>query len=179
MSITGKINIDFQILKTYDPKTLLIADSSDWKHIEDKTSLLQITLPGAKTPTQLFFDKGKINIVNSSILGITPKACDVSELRELPDGIYTIKVIGSPDYFNKERLYLRTERLQLEVDKLYLALGIDFDPELKPLRDRLFNIQAMINAAEASIRHGDVSKTSLYFNEAKKLVEDYTDCIDC
>ena len=179
MPTIGKINVDFQVLKTYDPKTLLIADTSEWNHIEDQPSIIQITLPGAKKPAELPYDKGKVNILNSSIIGITPKACSVSDLRELPDGIYTIKVIGSPDSFFKERLYLRTERLQLEVDKLYLALGIDFEPEKKEFRDRLFNIDAMLKAAEASVRLGDVSKTSLYFNEAKKLLEDYVDCIDC
>lgn len=175
----GKINIDFQVLKTYDPKTLLIADSSDWKHIVDKTSLVHITMPGGRVARELFWEKQKVNIFNSSILGITPKACDISELRELPDGIYTIKVIGSPDTYFKERNYLRTERLQLDLDKLYMELGVDFDPDKKALRDRLNNINIMIKAAESSMRHGDISKTSSYFREAQKLIKDYIECDEC
>lgn len=179
MSNIGKINVDFQVLKTYDPKTLLIADTSDWKHIEDKTSVIRITMPGGIKPAEKFFDKRKINIFNSSILGITPKACTVDELRELPDGIYTIELVGSPDTFKKERYYLRTERMQLEVDKFYVSLGIDFESTKKELRALLYDIDLMIKAAEASIRLGDVSKASSYFKEAKKLLSNYRDCIDC
>lgn len=176
---TGKINIDFQVLKTYDPRTLLIADASDWKHIEDKTSIVQITLPGYKKPKELFWEKQKVNIFNSSILGLTDKACSYSELRELPDGIYTIKVIGSPDYFNKERKYLRTERLQLDVDKLYVELGIDFKDSDQLLRQTVYNIDLMIKAAESSIRRGDVAKASWYYHEAKRLYEDFSECTEC
>ena len=179
MSVTGKINVDFQVLKTYDPKTLLIADTSDWKHIEGKTSVIEITMPGARIARQLFFDKGKVNVFNSSILGITPKACSVAELKELPDGIYTIKVKGSPDTFNKERQYLRTERLQLQVDKIYLTLGVDFESDKADLREAVYKIDLMIKAAESSIRLGDVGKASKFFDEAKKLLRDFTECRDC
>lgn len=179
MPKAGKINIDFQVLKTYDPKTLLIADTSDWKHIEDKTSLVEITMPGGRVARQLFWDKKKVNIFNSSILGITPKACTVAELKELPDGIYTIKVIGSPDTFFKERSYLRTERLQLKVDRLYLTLGLDFDSEKASLREGVYKIDLMLKAADSAMRLGEISKASSYYKEAQKLLNDFTGCADC
>jgi len=179
MSEIGKINIDFQILKTHDPKVILIADTSDWKHIADKTSVLEITMPGGGVPRELIWNKHKINIVNSSTLGITPKACDATQLVELPDGVYTIAVKGEPNYFCKERFYLRTERLELEVGKLYLSLGVDFDKNLEKqkLRDDLLKIDSMIKAANFATMLGELDKTAMYFKEAQKRLKSF--CKSC
>lgn len=175
-SITGKINIDFQVLKTNDPKVLLIADTSDWKHIEDKTSVINIIMPGGKIASEKYFKKRSVNIFNSSILGFTPKACSVDELKDLPDGIYTIELLGSPSTFNKKRYYLKTDRLQLEVDSLYVSLGITLDASNKGKRDLLYNVDLLIKAAEASTRLGDISKASMYFSEAREMLDYYKNC---
>ena len=40
------INIKFQILKNNDPKNLVVFDLSEWAHIYDKPSIIEILLPG-------------------------------------------------------------------------------------------------------------------------------------
>lgn len=172
----GKIHIDFQVLKTHDPKVLLLADTSDWKHIIDTTSVIEITMPGGTIARNLYWDKQKINIFNSSILGITPKACKQEDLRDLPDGIYKILLKGSPDSFNKERYYLRTERLQLEVDKYYVSLGMDYKDEGCTKRDKVYKIDFMIAAAEAATRMTDLSRAGKYYQEAQRLLENLSKC---
>jgi len=175
----GKINIDFQVLRTYDPKVILIADTSQWKHIIDAPSVIEITLPGSSVPYNFVFDKEKINILNSSIIGITCKACSQNDLIDLPDGIYKIKVKGSPDTFFRERYYLRTDKIQLEIDKLYASVGIDFDPSKQEFRDLLLEIDMMIKASESSIRLGDINKASMYFKCARTSLMNFNECKDC
>lgn len=179
MSLSGKINVDFQILRTSDPKVLLVADTSDWKHIEDKVSVVKVTLPGSTSPVYKNFKKHNVNIFNSSILGVTPKACTAEDLKDLPDGIYTIEVVGSPNTFNKKRYYLRTEKLQLKLDMQYAALGLDLTHKNSDSRENLLDIDLMIRAAEAALRVGDISKASTYYKEAKSIFDSYVNCENC
>ena len=59
-----KINIDFQIYDSQDPKVFIVLDTSEWAHIERKPSIIEIILPGESKPVTHYYTKNAVNILN-------------------------------------------------------------------------------------------------------------------
>lgn len=165
------VKIKFQVLRTDDPKELLIADTSRWSFIYDKPSIIEITLPGYSNPIVHYFEKDKINNFTSASLGINCGAECEEDLVDLPDGIYYIVVKGSPDTFKAERYYLRTEKLQLSLDLMFIKLGLDINNEESSFVDALLNAKMLIEASHSATRLGNIKKAYEYYKEAKRLVD--------
>ncbi len=162
------INIDFGINSNLN--TLIVTDFSDWKHIDQKPSIIEITLPGAISFITKYFDKYKVNRFNSLDLEVNcQSSCDDTELVGLPDGIYTITVKGSPDTFRREYKYLKTDSFQLELDKVYLENfrqphRIEF---IKKYEDILY----FLRGAQAYIRIDNPILAGEMFQKAIELTE--------
>lgn len=165
------IVVDFEILPTSDPKKLKISDDSTWAHIADKPAIIEITLPNEKMVTHYLSPKNNVLVFNSSNLYLSE-----STDKALPDGIYKITVKGSPDTFQKTRSYIRTVKLQLDIDKLYLKDGLDTREEIIKLASK---IDFLIKAADAAMRQDQKQKAVKFYKEAKKLYDDYERCKDC
>lgn len=172
----GKIKIDFDVVDTNDPFKLLVADSSYWQLIEGKPSIIEITTPGASEPVVNTFEKKTINIFNSINLGLSCPTCDDITLNELPDGIYTITVKASPDNFNKERCYLRTTKLRLEIDKIYIKASLLDKVTSADLIEKLNWINLLLRAAEANLRYGNLRETQQIMFEIQAIVEKVKRC---
>lgn len=174
----AKPQIDFQILDTYDPRVLLVADSSDWAFIESKPSIIEIIIPGRKAPVVTYFDKKTVNIFNSLTLAVNCiSGCSPLEFVDLPDGIYNIKLKGSPStLYCKERYYLRDINLRLRADVLYLDLDIyGNDNVIKSLQ----NVELFLKAANAQARYNNPNQAIALYDKAKEIVEDLENCSDC
>lgn len=175
----NKIRVDFQVLRTYDPKMLLLADTSEWSHIFDTPAIVEVTLPGASNPTVEYWEQGKINVLTSKHLGITCGAGCEDELVELPDGIYNIKLKGSPDKFNKERYYMRTEKLRLSLDKVYISFGLNLERANYQSVEKLWNAKLLIEACESHTRQGEIGMAADLYKQAKKIVDGHLECENC
>ena len=112
----AKIDIDFSIHSS--PFYLKVVDLSVWGLIESKTAIVEIVLPGYEGPEVKFFDKHKLNVFNSNLLGTSCDGC--KELTTLPDGIYKITVKGSPSKYSKSLYFLKTDLFDMEVDKILI-----------------------------------------------------------
>lgn len=165
------IEIDFEVLKTGNPRTLLICDTSTWAHIENSTSIIEICLPTGKTITH-YFSKNNNNIYNSSNLYLSA----IEERKYLPDGLYRITVKGSPDSFNKTVNHIRTEKLQLDIDTLYISQGSTYSEIPEDVKDVYNSINFMIKASESAVRLNESKKAISYYNEAKTIYENYKKC---
>jgi len=174
MGLLDKIQIDFQLLDTRDPKTLVVMDSSVWGFIEDKPAIIEITLPGSQNKRTYNFVKSKNNVFNSSNLLISK----VGEYKDLADGVYKITVKGSPDTNCKHRDFLKTDKVRLLIGELYLE---DFyscknvkDDKLRILR----KIHLDLNTAEILTTKGDIKKASLILSDVYSRVREYIRCRD-
>lgn len=175
----ASINVDFVVVPSGDPKYILVVDTSEWAHIINKTSIIEITMPGKKTYATQYFDKGKVNIFNSQNLGYTCSDSK-SNLIDLPDGIYKITVKGSPDSFNRTRYYLRTELTELELGKLFINNGLKYSEIDKEFFEELyFGAELNLKAAKIFVAEGDIQRANYHLNEAQTIIEKYKDCKDC
>lgn len=180
MPKVGKINIDFQVINSNDPKILMIADFSDWAHVINEPAVISITMPGAANAIQYNFVKKNINGFNSNTLGISCETnCGDPDYLDLPDGIYEICLEASPNTFKKQRYYLKLDSTRLELDKQLVKLGFTYSINNKEYIEHLQTIDFLLTVASAATRLGDIPKAAEHFNEALKLLEKYKDCKNC
>ena len=169
------IHIDFII--TSNPYYLSVTDTSNWTLIENKPSIIEITLPGSSSPETRYFDQYAVNNYNSNDLNITcPTECD-QERVTLPDGIYKVKLIGSPSNFCKQYYYLKTDMFDMEIDKLYIKYVNRRDR--KSVMDQIADVELLIRGAEANIKYENINMASELFNKASEIVDKLLNCPDC
>lgn len=167
------IQIDFSIHSS--PYYLKVVDLSVWGLIESKPAIIEITLPGYAEPVTKYFDKNKLNVFNSNLVGIN---CDGQEgLTTLPDGIYKIVVTGSPEKYTKEYFYLKTDLFDMEVDKIFINNFDDLDKQA--FEDKLTKIEFLKRGAEANLRYDRIDIAGALFEKAQEMVEDLRDCATC
>lgn len=170
-----KTKIDFQVVDTRDPHYLYIADTSDWGFAESKPAIIEITSPGFKKSITHYFDKGSFSRYNSYLLGLNCGDCGTAEM-VLPDGIYNIKVIGSPSTYFKERKYLKTTNLQAELDKILVNKITSCNTVDKEVVAKLTEVDFLIRAAEAHMRYGNDFEAQELFLRAQKLLKKARRC---
>ena len=171
-----KVRIDFQILETQDAKRILVSDFSDWLHLDKEPSSIEVTVPN-KEPVVLPFKKHAINGLHSANLGLgcTPEGY----LKDLPDGIYKIRVLGCPDRFQQTRYYLQNDIAQSKLDKLFTMVDYDSKNVDKEKRDQLLTIDYLLRTAEAATRQGKLSLAEEFFESALEQINYYLECDNC
>jgi tRNA G10 N-methylase Trm11 len=176
MALSDTINIDFQVITAGDPKLLIVADTSTWGLIETEPSIIEITPPNKTTEVVHYFSKGKNNVFNSSNLLISSQG----QYNDLADGVYEIVVKGSPSTeYCKSRHYLKTDKTQLQLDKMYINLAFERGDDAKRSRRTILEMESMIKAAEALVRNGEPTKGMSIFVEAARQLENFAECEDC
>ena len=176
----GKIDINFTVIPDYDPRTLIVGDLSVWRGAENLPATICITPPGSKKPINTVFQKHRLNIFNSTNLGLScVKECEEQTYEDLPDGVWTLVLKSGYEGLEKVIYYLKTDRFQLELDKIYVRAGMDFDKNKKQFREDLQDLHFLVNSAHAQIRVGDHAKAFRDFQEAQVILSKYIDCKNC
>lgn len=176
----GKIQLNFQVVDTGDPKLLLVQDFSKWRVIENMPSYIEITLPGSKSPITVPFEKYAVNGFNSLSLGTSCHVDCEENLIPLPDGIYCLTIKGGQDgMYEFSRYYLKKDKLQTDLDKAWVRLGIDYDLKDENFRNRLLYIEGYLRAASAATRLGKIPEAQDYFRLAEKEIRSYVECKNC
>ena len=169
----ASIQIDFSIHS--NPYYLKVVDLSVWGLIKDKPSIINILLPGYESPVVKYYDKNKLNVFNSSMLGVNTEGQE--GLTTLSDGIYKITVTGSPETYTKEHYYLKTDLHDMEVDKIFVDRVEEIDKEA--FNKKMTRIEFLKRSAEAFLRYDNIEKAGMLFEEAQDMVEDILQCSTC
>ena len=174
------IKIDFNVIETNNHKTLLVADNSNWSVIEGEPSIIEITLPGMRNPVVNYFDKKSINNFNSVNLNLNcvDNSCDELEWTDLPDGVYTICVKGSPSKYQETKHYFRTNKARERLDLMIINSNIGCEENKVDFRD-IMDIEMLIKSAEANTRFGDINSASRDYQLAVKMLDKQSKCKDC
>lgn len=169
------INIEFQVLSSL--YWLNIYDLSSWGNIDELPSIVEITLPGTEEPLTTYYQKYKVNAFNSNTLQINCNGnCDEETKAHLADGLYHIKVIGSPSKYFKEAYFLKDDVFQLNLDKLYLEYCDKLDENGL---NNLTEIEFLRNSAHSAVRLGLYKKAMTQFSAAQKKLDRVKVCITC
>jgi len=145
--------LDFVVVDTHNTLTLGIADTSFYpSNFAVTNPTLEITPPSFMKAT-VAYTAGAMTVFNSNTLNITCVS-EVSQLIDLPDGIWTVKqTIAPPITFNIERTFIRTTKLEQKFGRAFLKTDLvqcnqDVKTEqMKVLDEVWFYIQAAIAAA--------------------------------
>lgn len=171
------IDIDFEILKTHNPKSLLVVDTSRWGVVKDKPSIIEITLPGEEVPVVHYFGKERVNVYDSKLLGLTCGECE--ERIDLPDGIYEVKVKASPDKFYQHRYFLKLDKYRLELDKAIASTDFSCGECVEDKIRRYQKLNLYFEAAESMTRLGKYDEAQEVFFKAQREIIKLTGCKTC
>jgi len=177
----SQINIDFQVLTNYNPKYLVVVDTSDWQNIKGKPSIIEITLPGFSNPVVHYYEQNSVNVFNSINLGLNCKNCGIKEedFNDLPDGVYQITVKGSPSHFQQTRYFLKNDLLRLKLDKAFIKMNLSCNEFDNKLLDKLQKIDFLMKAAESNVRLGNQCEVQELMFRAEKEINRLKNCKSC
>lgn len=174
--MSQKIDIDFSVHS--NPYFLKITDFSNWQLIENEPAIIEITLPGYTKCITHYFDKYKVNIFNSILLDINcVEGCGEVEKGTLSDGIYKIKVTGSPSKYFKEYYYLKTDLIDMEIAKAYISNTKE--GYNKELDNKITEIRFLLEGASAELVYDNVKMAGIKFQQALSMAEDLSNCKEC
>ena len=152
----------------HDPKYLAIGDYSDWGILENRPAIIEITVAGAATPITTVWQKGASNSFNSISLYLTTYEEGIADL---PDGLYKLKLIGSPDSYNHEIDYLRDEKLRKRASK-FLASQPDPCAATEAIKNQLMKFELYKWSYDAKVRMGKSCEAMDMYNKAVGIIND-------
>lgn len=175
------IELDFVVLNTGDPKLLQIADTSAWGAISERRAIIDITIPGKEESVTFYLAKNMINTFTSPVLGLnceTQGSCGVEYL-DLPDGIYDISITGSPSKYRVSHKYLKTDRIRLDIDKLWVKASILCDNRDDDLLEKIEEIEYCLASAHANVRLGNTREAHDLIDKANQIIDIANNCVNC
>lgn len=173
----NKINLDFEVVSTNNPKTLRVADQSEWGMIADRPAIIEIIPPGEENPYTYYLGKNQLNVFNSKTLGINPGR--EGGFENLKDGIYDITIKGSPSSYSVNRKYLKTDSIRLNIDKVWARSTVLCDHEDDDTIEKIKEIEFLLVAAEANTRLGNFEEVKQLYEKAEKLLYVLNNCENC
>lgn len=162
------IEIDFDVLETNNPKKLMIGDTSkEWGFAEKDPAYLYITLPTSRQPKIYTFNKGNIEVYNSENLGLSSRgSCGSKNYKDLPDGVYKIKLQSSYEEHFSEKYYLKTDIIEREIAKKVVEDALNKSRESEMIVDAIMEVKYKLLVAKSFIMEGQSTYATRYYNEA-------------
>lgn len=173
----NNIHLDFEVISTNNPKTLRIADQSEWGILADRPAIIEIVPPKDENKYVYYLGKNQLNVFNSKTLGINPGRGN--DFENLKDGIYDITIKGSPSSYSFNRKYLKTDLIRLNIDKIWARSTVLCDHEDDDVIDKIKEIEFLLAAAEANMRLGNFENVKQLYEKASKLIYVLNNCENC
>lgn len=175
----SSISLSFQVLETRDPKVLQVLDESVWGILSERKAIIDITVPGRKEPVTFYLGKNMVNTFTSLTLGVNCADDGKMEYLDLPDGIYDIRITGSPSAYTFGRKYLKSDSLRRAVDRLWIRADVLGDGRDDELIGKISEIEYLLAAAEANVRLGIIEDAHALLDRANELVYLARECVNC
>jgi hypothetical protein len=173
--------LDFEILETGNPKTLVFLDSSQYMEAPERP-LIEVILPGYTKYLLANVVASTVNTFNSSTIGLNTVLVQAG-LVDLPDGIWQFKFKICPyKYINITKNVLRVTQLIIKLNTLYtkIDLSVCQSKEDKQMHETLVHIHVLIEGARAEA-NANCRKAQSYYQLANELVNKLLDkyCLNC
>lgn len=163
--------LDFEILRTGNPKTIVFMDSSDYFENPDKP-LLQITPPGYSRYLVVNINARHITAINSLMLGIS-QIMETSNAVNLPDGVWKFRYAICPyDKLFIQKFHLRTVDIRAKLNQItdYLDFSDCDIKEDQKIKNEYVDILLLLSYGEARADLGFPEQASDAYNKANKKV---------
>lgn len=167
MPILGihKTDLDFSVIETMDPKTIVIIDKSTYMDKKPQKPKLEILAPGYTQAKIVSYNPYKTTVVNARQLNLT---CGNSV--NMPDGIYVIKMSICPnEHVYLEKTFLKTDLLEYAIDSKLLETLSCKDLTDKFKRD-METIFILLKSAKAHGANGNINEATKLYSKIEKLV---------
>lgn len=174
----NNIHLDFEVIGSYNPKTLRVADQSEWGILADRPAIIEIKRPGSEEVYTYYFGKNQLNVFNSKTLGVNPGA-PANDFVDIPDGIYDITIKGSPSSYSVNRKYLKTDSMRLNIDKVWARAGVLCEDEDDEIIEKIKEVEFVLTVAESSMRLGNFDTVQQLIDKAQHLIDVINDCKYC
>lgn len=174
----NNIHLDFEVIGSYNPKTLRVADQSEWGILADRPAIIEIKRPGSEDIYTYYLGKNQLNVFNSKTLGVNPGA-PANDFVDIPDGIYDITIKGSPSSYSVNRKYLKTDSMRLNIDKVWARAGVLCEDEDDEIIEKIKEVEFVLTVAESSMRLGNFDTVQQLMNKAQHLIDVINDCKYC
>lgn len=177
-----KTSLSFDILNSYNCKTLLILDTSVYNSLQDiEGRVLQLISPfDSNDVIELPYQKSGITTITSNVIKLTTNASE-RHLIALPDGLWTAKITICPyDQFFYEKSFYRTCQIECKYNKAILTLDFNrcsacFDDNKVK---KLDTVRRYLDGVTANAENGNFNKATELYNYANKLLDEILNC-DC
>lgn len=115
--------LDFEIIETGNPQTLVFVDSSQYMEEPDRP-LLEVTMPGFDKYFLVNYTAREVNIFNSGTIGLNQVLFE-NQYLQLPDGIWFIKQKICPyKYIYRTKKFMRVTILLNKLAQLYNEIDL-------------------------------------------------------
>ncbi|MCA9495585.1 MAG: hypothetical protein KC589_01470 [Nanoarchaeota archaeon] len=174
--------LDIYIDEVLNPKLLIIKDTS-WYNpdIVPSNGVIDVKNPIDNKIYSIPVGKDFLFTVNSNTLNIT-NVSDFKQLKELPDGIWTVKYSICPNQeLFVEYSFLRNTKQTIKWMNLYCKLDLEkcnkknYQEELKSLRD----IKDLIDAAKYKADCGKYEQSLELYDRANQLLDSFSGKCKC
>lgn len=162
--------VDFEIIPTGNPKTLVFIDASDY-YTEPERPLLEVTLPGYNKYFLVNVVARKVNTFNSNTIGLT-ELLNNGNLVNLPDGAYHFRFKVCPyEYAFKDKVYFRTTLIEQRLSEVYDLLKTeDCCGNMDSILKDIVEVHALIEGAKAVVCKNE-NKANDFYQLANKLID--------
>lgn len=172
MSLGLKTHIlNFDIIPTGNPKTLVFADASDY-YKSPELPILQIVPPGFTKHFTINIEFGKINILSSATIGLTDiLKCEPNA--DLLDGIYELNYKICPyEFFSLTKHYLKTDITNKKIADIFNSIECNsYIIDISDLRKQLTDILILMESAKACVNEGYIQRGQKDFLLAQKKID--------
>lgn len=165
--MSGKVNIDFDVLDNNNPYYISIVDQSNWATLINNTAYIDITLPGYSKPIRKYFDKQSLNTYNSFSLELSCiDDCKEKKYEIIPDGIYCFVVSSTCENFSTSKKFIRTNNLELELNKYIVSKTSCLSDVNKHTVQKINELKFLIKTAEAHVMYDNIKTAQEFYEHA-------------
>jgi hypothetical protein len=173
--------LDFEILETGNPMTLVFVDSSQYIEPPDRP-LLEVFLPGFDKYLLANVAANQVNTFNSNTLGLG-ESLFINHLVVLPDGVWTFRFKICPyNYIYTDKKFMRTTLLYQKIDQAYNQLDLlgCMDKTTAFILDEITKAEILIKGAKAVVNK-DEKKAFSYYQLANRIIDEIINkhCKNC